>query len=202
MRYGLFLASSICFVPAVTNSLPVRAISQHRIMISNFFFSSSSFPHAPIKGVTYAEDGSVTSCIFCNIVKGTEPATVVAENDELIAFRTIAPVTAQHLLICPKAHIKNAGSLTSLSDADLIERMQKFGSDTIDTFFPTSVAKRFCFHMPPFNSIDHLHLHCIAQPETMSWLGHIKYYDQTFYCYSSERVVNILRGYNKSKGSG
>jgi diadenosine tetraphosphate (Ap4A) HIT family hydrolase len=202
MHYSLLIASSICLVSAVTNSIPVRSISQHRMMISNFFSSSSSSPPTPIKGVTYAEDGSVTSCIFCNIVNRTESGKIVAENDELIAFRTIVPMTRHHLLVCPKAHIKNSGSLISLSDADLIERMQKFGSDTIDTLLPTPVTKRFCFHVPPFNSIDHLHLHCIAQPETMSWLGHIKYYDQSFYCYSSERVVNFLRENNKSQGSG
>ena len=47
---------------------------------------------APIrKGVSYKSDGSVCSCIFCNIVKRTEPASIVEESDEFIVFRTIQP---------------------------------------------------------------------------------------------------------------
>jgi diadenosine tetraphosphate (Ap4A) HIT family hydrolase len=200
MRYHFILAPVVCVtylaVPHNINTLHIR-----RMLSSLFFTSSSSSSSKPpqqqettIKGVTYAQDGTVTSCIFCNIIKRTEPATIVAETDDMIVFRTIAPATTNHLLVCPKIHTKNAASLVSVNDADLVERMRKLGNDTIDALLPEqpSVSKRFCFHMPPFNSIDHLHLHCIAQPETMTWLGHVKYFDQSFYCHSSERIINSL----------
>ena len=30
-------------------------------------------------------------------------------------------------------------------------------------------ATQFGFHLPPFNSVDHLHLHCFALPFTPAW---------------------------------
>lgn len=37
---------------------------------------------------------------------------------------------------------------------------------------PTS-KRRYGFHIPPFNSIDHLHMHCLVEP--LSIIGRIKY---------------------------
>ncbi|CAN0352204.1 unnamed protein product, partial [Ectocarpus fasciculatus] len=43
-----------------------------------------------------------------------------------------------------------------------------------------------CFHVPPINSIDHLHLHCIQDPQTMSWLNYVKYYADSYWCITGE----------------
>lgn len=37
----------------------------------------------------------------------------------------------------------------------------------------TSQRRRYGFHIPPFNSINHLHLHCLQEPFTL--LGRLKY---------------------------
>lgn len=51
-------------------------------------------------------------CIFCRIVSGTAPASIVYEDDLVSAIMDISPVNAGHLLILPKMHIP------SLSDLD------------------------------------------------------------------------------------
>ena len=43
-------------------------------------------------------------CIFCAIVAGTAPASVVYEDVDLLAFMDIRPVTPGHLLIISKRH--------------------------------------------------------------------------------------------------
>ena len=43
-------------------------------------------------------------CIFCTIVAGGTPASVVFEAPDLLAFLDIRPVTPGHLLIIPKRH--------------------------------------------------------------------------------------------------
>ncbi|MFL7869006.1 MAG: histidine triad nucleotide-binding protein [Anaerolineales bacterium] len=45
------------------------------------------------------------NCIFCKIIKGEAPATILYEDEEIIAFRDIHPVAPTHLLIVPVKHI-------------------------------------------------------------------------------------------------
>ena len=43
-------------------------------------------------------------CLFCRIVVGEIPATVVHETDTTLAFRDIDPKAPVHVLVIPKAH--------------------------------------------------------------------------------------------------
>jgi histidine triad (HIT) family protein len=57
---------------------------------------------------------SPSNCIFCQIVAGIAPASVVYEEDDLLAFLDIRPVTSGHLLVVPKRH---AAYLADLDEA-------------------------------------------------------------------------------------
>jgi len=48
---------------------------------------------------------SDADCIFCKIASGQIPATVVFEDDAVIAFRDIHPVAPTHVLVVPREHI-------------------------------------------------------------------------------------------------
>lgn len=50
-------------------------------------------------------------CLFCKIVAGHVPATIVRETDTTVAFRDINPQAPTHILIIPKVHYENAASL-------------------------------------------------------------------------------------------
>jgi histidine triad (HIT) family protein len=43
-------------------------------------------------------------CIFCKILAGELPATIVDEDERTIAFMDIAPATRGHALVIPRAH--------------------------------------------------------------------------------------------------
>ncbi len=47
----------------------------------------------------------MTNCIFCKIAAHQIPATIVHEDDTLLAFKDIRPHAPVHLLIIPKQHI-------------------------------------------------------------------------------------------------
>ena len=55
------------------------------------------------------------SCLFCRIVAGEVPATVVHETDRTLAFRDITPQAPTHVLVIPRDH---HADLAALSDAD------------------------------------------------------------------------------------
>jgi histidine triad (HIT) family protein len=50
-------------------------------------------------------------CLFCRIAALEIPADIVYEDDQVIAFRDIAPKAPTHLLIIPREHITSAASL-------------------------------------------------------------------------------------------
>ncbi|CAM5736836.1 HIT domain-containing protein [Streptomyces hirsutus] len=52
-------------------------------------------------------------CLFCKIVAGQIPATIVRETDTTVAFRDINPQAPTHVLVIPKAHHKDAAALAA-----------------------------------------------------------------------------------------
>ena len=44
------------------------------------------------------------NCIFCKIVAGELPATIVDEDERTVAFMDINPATRGHVLVIPRAH--------------------------------------------------------------------------------------------------
>ncbi|MET7399021.1 histidine triad nucleotide-binding protein [Dactylosporangium sp. NPDC005572] len=56
-------------------------------------------------------------CLFCRIVAGEIPATVVHETDETLAFRDIGPKAPVHVLVIPKAHHADVAELAAADPA-------------------------------------------------------------------------------------
>ena len=52
-------------------------------------------------------------CLFCRIVAGEIPATIVAETDHTVAFRDINPQADVHVLVVPRVHETDIGSLAA-----------------------------------------------------------------------------------------
>ena len=148
-----------------------------------------------VKGVTYASDKTtVLDCLFCRIIAGKEPSSAITPptpNPNLYAFKTINPATSLHLLISPVKHIKNVDALTP-SDLPLLEEMKAFGASMLTEQQQKDAL--FVFHMPPWNSIDHLHLHVIAERSTMTFFnGYFKYLPGTAWCQSVDSIITKLR---------
>ncbi len=54
-------------------------------------------------------------CIFCQIVAGKVPGSIIYQDEEVIVFRDINPQSPVHLLVTPKKHIH---SLVQVSEAE------------------------------------------------------------------------------------
>lgn len=50
-------------------------------------------------------------CLFCRIVAGEIPATVVAETERTLAFRDISPQAPTHVLVVPREHHADVAAL-------------------------------------------------------------------------------------------
>jgi histidine triad (HIT) family protein len=58
-------------------------------------------------------------CLFCRIGAGEIPATVVREDELTLAFRDLNPQAPTHVLVIPKAHHPDVGSLAAADPAAL-----------------------------------------------------------------------------------
>lgn len=52
------------------------------------------------------------NCIFCKIVARQIPASVVYEDDDVLAFKDINPAAPVHLLVIPKQHVATLSDCT------------------------------------------------------------------------------------------
>jgi len=113
----------------------------------------------------------MADCLFCGIVAGEVPATVVHESDRTVAFRDLSPVAPVHVLVVPRAHIENASSITAEHAEDLAamlvaarEVAEAEGIASPDRGY------RLVFNIgrDTANSVPHLHLHVIGG-RSMTW---------------------------------
>jgi histidine triad (HIT) family protein len=59
----------------------------------------------------------MSDCLFCTIVSGGIPADIVHSDDEVIAFRDIAPQAPVHVLVIPRRHHDTAADLAAADPA-------------------------------------------------------------------------------------
>ena len=56
-------------------------------------------------------------CLFCKIVAGEIPSTKVYEDEQVLAFRDIAPMAPTHILVIPKTHIGSVAEISAENSA-------------------------------------------------------------------------------------
>jgi len=56
-------------------------------------------------------------CIFCKIIAGEVPATIVYRDPQVTAFRDLHPVAPTHILIVPNRHIESVNQLEAEDEA-------------------------------------------------------------------------------------
>lgn len=59
----------------------------------------------------------MNDCLFCKIISGDIPSTKVFEDDQVLAFRDIAPMAPTHILVIPKTHIAGVDEITPENSA-------------------------------------------------------------------------------------
>ncbi|HZA34330.1 MAG TPA: histidine triad nucleotide-binding protein [Vicinamibacterales bacterium] len=105
----------------------------------------------------------MNDCLFCKIVSGDIPASIVREDAELLAFNDINPQAPLHALIIPRRHI---ATLNDLSEADdsLVGRMLRFAATIAAGSGYSERGYRTVFNCnrEAGQSVFHIHLHLLA----------------------------------------
>ena len=106
---------------------------------------------------------SEQDCIFCKIVTGELPATIVDQDEHTLAFMDINPATRGHALVIPRAH---AMDLLNIDERDLeavavaAQRLarrakERLGADGVNVINSCGAAA--------WQTVFHFHLHVIPR---------------------------------------
>lgn len=117
------------------------------------------------------------ACIFCDIVAGRQPATILADEavsaggPRLVAFADHRPAARAHVLVVPAdAHIDSVYDLEGDGDVALLNDMVSLGARVAAAAGADGDGApprlKLGFHYPPTYSVPHLHLHAFALPHT------------------------------------
>ena len=67
-------------------------------------------------------------CLFCKIVNGDIPATIIKKTDSIIAFKDITPQAPTHILIIPNKHFENMAEVAN-NDVNLAGEIFKVAGE-------------------------------------------------------------------------
>ena len=59
----------------------------------------------------------MSDCLFCKIIAGEIPSAKVYEDENVFAFRDIAPQAPTHILVVPREHIESVADLNADNSA-------------------------------------------------------------------------------------
>jgi histidine triad (HIT) family protein len=107
-------------------------------------------------------------CLFCRIVAGEIPSDRVHEDDDVIAFRDIAPRAPTHVLVIPRRHIPDAHALTE-EDGELLAKLFAVVRKAADAE-GLERGYRVVTNVGPESgqTVFHLHLHLLGG-RPMAW---------------------------------
>jgi histidine triad (HIT) family protein len=109
------------------------------------------------------------NCLFCKILDGAIPATVVHRDEHVLAFKDVAPKAPLHLLVIPTRHIASLSDARP-EDAELFGRLMVTGGRlAIEAGFgPTGYRVVMNAGKDAGQSVLHVHLHVLGG-RALSW---------------------------------
>ena len=111
----------------------------------------------------------MSECLFCKIVARAIPATLVYEDDLVVAFDDINPQAPTHTLVIPRKHVTSIAELED-SDAGLLGRLMLAGNQIAKLKGIADTGYRFVVNTGRHGgqTVFHLHLHVLGGRH-MAW---------------------------------
>ncbi|GAA1645082.1 HIT family protein [Georgenia ruanii] len=104
------------------------------------------------------------SCVFCGIAAGAEPASVVRDDGEVLAFLSTAPVNPGHALVVPRAHATGLADLPADTGAAIWRLARELAvALRRDAAWAEGVNLHLSDGAAAGQHVDHVHLHVIPR---------------------------------------
>jgi histidine triad (HIT) family protein len=111
----------------------------------------------------------MADCLFCRIIKREIPASIVYEDDRMLAFNDINPQAPTHVLVVPKRHIESLNELASGDDAIVGEVVRRAAAIAKERGISAGGFRTvFNTNRDAGQTVFHIHLHLLGG-RAMRW---------------------------------
>lgn len=106
----------------------------------------------------------MADCLFCRIVAGEIPATIVKRNDHAVAFRDIDPRAPTHVLVIPTRHVPAVRDARGDEGERMVGRLLAFTAEVAKELGLDAGGYRIVTNTgkDAGQSVDHLHFHVLG----------------------------------------
>lgn len=118
--------------------------------------------------------GGASGCVFCRVVAGAEPASVVLRDGACTAFLDLYPAAPGHLLVVPDAHAERLADLAPETSARLLAAAAELLAALRAAGLAADGANLLLNDGPAANqSVPHVHVHVVPRRrgDTLRVLG-------------------------------
>jgi len=113
-------------------------------------------------------------CLFCKIIAGEIPGTIVAEDDRTVAFMDINPATRGHALVVPRSHVPDLHGVSQDDLAAVARTAQRIAGRARDRLGADGVNLLNSTGPAAWQTVFHFHVHVIPRyqgdPLRLPWI--------------------------------
>ncbi len=109
----------------------------------------------------------MSNCLFCKIIAGEIPSSVVYQDDAVFAFKDIDPQAPVHFLTIPKAHIASCGEITPENSAVVARCFEVISAVAKEQGLDSFRVVSNCGEQAG-QTVPHLHFHVLSGRD-MTW---------------------------------
>jgi histidine triad (HIT) family protein len=111
----------------------------------------------------------MADCLFCKLVRREIPASIVYEDDRVLAFNDINPQAPTHVLVIPKRHIETLNDLQTGDDALVGEVVRRAAVIAAERGLSAKGFRTvFNTNREAGQTVFHIHLHLLGG-RGMTW---------------------------------
>ena len=105
-------------------------------------------------------------CLFCKIVAGEVPGTIVAEDDRTVAFMDINPATRGHALVVPRRHAADLGEIEPDDLAAVADAARRLAKRAREALGADGINLMNSWGSAAWQTVFHFHVHVIPRYDT------------------------------------
>ena len=102
-------------------------------------------------------------CVFCQVIRGEQPASFTYQDDTVVAFMDIQPITQGHMLVVPREHAVLMTDINETASMRTFRVARKLAAVARYTLGASGVNLIVMDGEAAYQDVPHFHVHVIPR---------------------------------------